>query len=76
MQVNHAARADGGLFWRRPLVLGVSVAVLVVSTAVIIALLLFAGGADQPRSAPVGPQPSHTDMPVQQAPRAGQLVPE
>jgi hypothetical protein len=75
MQVNQAVQAQRGLFWRRPLVLSASLAVLVVS-AVVIALLLVAGGADQPKAAPAGPQPTQASVPDRQVPRAGHHVAE
>jgi hypothetical protein len=75
MQANHAVQAHHTIFWRRPLVLGASLAVVIVS-AVVIALLLFAGGADQPKAAPAGPQPSQVSGPDHQIPRAGHHVAE
>jgi hypothetical protein len=75
MQANHAVQAHHTIFWRRPLVLGASLAVLIVSAA-IIALLLFAGGADQPQAAPAGPQPSQVSVPDRQVPRLGHPVAE
>jgi hypothetical protein len=74
MQVNQAVQAHRGLFWRRPLVLWTSLALLVVSAAII--ALLFAGGTDQAQSAPAGSQPSHVSVPDRQVPRPGHPVAE
>jgi hypothetical protein len=75
MQVNQAVVAHHGLFWRRPLALWASLALLVAAAA-IIALLLFAGGTDQAHSTPTGPQPSHVTVPDRQVPRLGHPVAE
>jgi hypothetical protein len=75
MQANQAVQADHTVLWRRPLVLGASVAVLIVS-AVVIALLLFAGGAEPTKAAPTGPQPSQANVPDRQVPHAGHPVAE
>jgi hypothetical protein len=75
MQVDPAVQAHHTIFWRRPLVLGASLAVLIVSAA-IIALLLFAGGAEPTKAAPAGPQPAHVSVPDRQVPRLGHPVAE
>jgi hypothetical protein len=75
MQAHHAVQAHHTIFWRRPLVLAASLAVLLVSAA-IIALLLFAGGAEPTKAAPVGPQPTQVSGPDRQVPRLGQPVAE
>jgi hypothetical protein len=69
MQLNERVQARGGLVWRRPLVLGTSVAALIVAAA-IIALLLLAG-ANQQQAAPTAPQPSHASVPAQGVLRPG-----
>ena len=74
MQVNQAVQAHHGLFWRRSLVLWTSLALLVVSAAII--ALLVAGGTDQAQSAPTGSQPSHVSVPDRQVPRPGHPVAE
>jgi hypothetical protein len=75
MQANQAVQAHHTSFWRRPLVWGASVAVLIVSAA-IIALLLFAGGAEPTMAAPEGPQPTQQSVPDRQVPRPGHPVAE
>jgi len=70
MQLNQAVQARRGFIWRRPLVLGTSIAALIVAAA-IIALLLFASGADQQQAAPTGPQSSHASVPAQGVLRPG-----
>jgi hypothetical protein len=75
MQANQAVQAHHVVFWRRPLVLAASLAVLVVSAA-IIALLLFAGGAEPTKAAPAGPQPTQQSGPDRQVPRLGHPVAE
>ena len=75
MQVDPAVQAHHSIFWRRPLVLGASLAVLLVSAA-IIALLLFAGGAEPTKAAPAGPQPTQQSVPDRQVPRLGHPVAE
>jgi hypothetical protein len=75
MQVNQAVQAHHGLFGRRPRVLWTGLALLVVS-AVIAALLLFAGGTDQAESAPTGSQPTQVSVPDRQVPRLGRPVAE
>jgi hypothetical protein len=75
MQANPAVQAHHTIFWRRPLVLGASLAVLIVSAA-IIALLLFAGGAEPTKAAPAGPQPTQVSVPDRQVPHAGHPVAE
>ena len=76
MQANHAVQAHHTIFWRRPLVLGASLAVLIVSAAIIVALLLFAGGVEPTKAAPAGPQPTQVSVPDHQIPRAGHHVAE
>jgi hypothetical protein len=75
MQVDPAVQAHHPIFWRRPLVLGASLAVLLVSAA-IIALLLFAGEAEPTKAAPAGPQPTQQSVPDRQVPRLGHPVAE
>ncbi len=75
MQVDPAVQAHHPIFWRRPLVLGASLAVLLVSAA-IIALLLFTGGAEPTKAAPAGPQPTQQSVPDHQVPRLGHPVAE
>lgn len=75
MQAHPAVQAQHTIFWRRPLVLGASLAVLIASAA-IIALLLFAGGAEPTKAAPAGPQPSQVSVPDRQVPHAGHPVAE
>jgi hypothetical protein len=75
MQVDPAVQAHHPSFWRRPLLLGASLAVLLISAA-IIALLLFAGGAEPTKAAPEGPQPTQQTVPPRQVPRPGHPVAE
>jgi hypothetical protein len=75
MQVDSAVQAHHTIVWRRPLVLGASLAILIVS-AVVIALLLFAGGAEPTKTAPAGPQPTQVSGPDRQVPRLGHPVAE
>jgi hypothetical protein len=75
MQAHPAVQAHHTTFWRRPLVLAASLAVLIVSAA-IITLLLFAGGAEPTKAAPTGPQPTQASVPDRQIPRAGHPVAE
>jgi hypothetical protein len=75
MQANQAVQAHHAIFWRRPLVLGASLAVLIFSAA-ILALLLFAGGAEPTTAAPAGPQPTQVSVPDHQVPRLGYPVAE
>ena len=75
MQANHAVQAHHPIFWRRPLILAASLAVLIVS-AVVVALLLFAGGAEPTKAAPAGPQPTQQSGPDRQVPRLGHPVAE
>jgi hypothetical protein len=75
MQANHSVQAHHGLFWRRPLVLWTSLAVLVVAAAITV-LLVFTGGTDPAQSAPTGPQPTQVSVPDRQIPRPGHPVAE
>jgi hypothetical protein len=74
MQADPAVEAHHAVFWRRPLVLGASLAVLLVAAAII--ALLFAGGAEPTKAAPAGSQPSQVSVPDRQVPRLGHPVAE
>jgi hypothetical protein len=75
MQVNHAAQAHRGLVWHRPLVLFTTLALLAV-TAAITVLLLVATRPDPAQPTPTGPQPTQVSVPARQVPRLGHPVAE